>query len=110
MIDGKGLTGLIPNYRDRLAVKPGVTGLAQVWLPPDVGVECVRRKLSCDLFYIRTAGPWTDLALVLCTSVKLVGLCPVPFARLCGLAPAEEAAPAEWPAPAAIRPSFQEGV
>lgn len=106
VIAAKGLADRVPGYADRLAVRPGVTGLAQVWLPPDVGLDCVRRKLALDVHYIRNAGPWTDLALLACTSVKMVGLSPVPFARLFGLTPAD---PAEGPAVVA-RPSFQEGV
>src|SRR5262249_35904144 len=38
-----------PGYRERLAVRPGVTGLAQVQLPADTSVDSVRRKLAYDL-------------------------------------------------------------
>ncbi len=41
----------IPRYSDRLLVRPGVTGLAQVQLPPDSDLASVRRKLACDLYY-----------------------------------------------------------
>src|SRR5262249_17904057 len=44
-----GLERELPSYRDRLAVRPGVTGLAQVQLPPDTDVESVRRKLAYDI-------------------------------------------------------------
>ena len=43
----------IPDYRRRLQVPPGVTGLAQVQLPPDTDLAGVRRKLVYDLYYIR---------------------------------------------------------
>ena len=61
----------IPDYRLRLAVKPGLTGLAQIHLPPDTGIESVQRKLRFDLYYIRTANTWLDLRLIVCTGMKL---------------------------------------
>ena len=33
----------IPGYRHRLEVRPGVTGLAQIQLPPDTDLDSVRR-------------------------------------------------------------------
>ena len=46
----------IPNYRDRLLVPPGITGLAQVLNGYDDGIESVRRKVTLDRTYIRRAG------------------------------------------------------
>jgi lipopolysaccharide/colanic/teichoic acid biosynthesis glycosyltransferase len=54
----------IPRYRERLQVRPGVTGLAQVQLPPDTDLDSVRRKLAYDLYYIRHLGPWLDLRII----------------------------------------------
>lgn len=64
----------IPNYRDRLGVLPGVTGLAQVNLPPDETLDCVRRKLILDRDYIRTASPSLDLRILICTSLRMLGI------------------------------------
>lgn len=64
----------IPCYRDRLSIRPGVTGLAQVLLPPDVDVQSVRTKLTYDLFYLRHVGFWFDLKIIGCTLLKVVGL------------------------------------
>jgi hypothetical protein len=94
----------IPLYAGRLQVRPGITGLAQVQLPPDTDLASVRRKLAHDLYYVRHVGPWLDLRLVLCTGLSLVG---VPFWRSCrwlrvpGGAAVEEAyrAPAARPGP-----------
>lgn len=66
----------IPRYRDRLLLRPGITGLAQVHLPPDTDIESVRRKLQYDLYYIRHLNAWLDLQLTICTALKLFG---VPF-------------------------------
>jgi lipopolysaccharide/colanic/teichoic acid biosynthesis glycosyltransferase len=75
----------LPAYRQRLNVRPGVTGLAQVLLPPDSDIESVRRKLTHDLFYIRELTPWLDLRLLLCTGLYALA---IPFrltSRLVGL-------------------------
>ncbi len=63
-----------PRYRERLAVRPGVTGLAQVQLPPDTSIDSVRRKLAYDLYYIRHVGPWLDFLLLVCTALYALGL------------------------------------
>jgi hypothetical protein len=64
----------LPGYRDRLVVLPGVTGLAQVQLPPDTDVESVRRKLACDLYYIRHSSLWLDLRIIIGTAIGALGL------------------------------------
>jgi lipopolysaccharide/colanic/teichoic acid biosynthesis glycosyltransferase len=69
----------IPQYRSRLLMKPGVTGLAQVQLPPDTNLASVRLKLAFDLYYVRHASLWLDLRIVLSTALKMVG---VPFGVL----------------------------
>lgn len=46
----------IPNYRDRLFVLPGITGLAQVINGYDEDLDSVRRKVDLDRRYIRHAG------------------------------------------------------
>jgi lipopolysaccharide/colanic/teichoic acid biosynthesis glycosyltransferase len=69
----------LPGYRQRLAVRPGVTGLAQVQLPSDSDVTSVRRKLAYDLYYVERLGPWLDFRLLLCTAFYALG---VPFERL----------------------------
>ncbi len=64
----------IPGYEGRLAVLPGVTGLAQVNLPPDQTSDCVRRKIELDLEYIFTAEPTLDLRIALCTVLKMLAV------------------------------------
>jgi lipopolysaccharide/colanic/teichoic acid biosynthesis glycosyltransferase len=67
------LDQVISYYRKRLAVRPGVTGLAQVQLPGDTDLESVRRKLAYDLYYIQRYNPWLDLKIMLCTGFKMLG-------------------------------------
>lgn len=64
----------IPHYPARHAVYPGITGLAQLHLPPDTEVADVERKLVYDLHYARRVGFWLDLRILLATGLKLVGL------------------------------------
>ena len=61
------LERLVPAYRKRLLVRPGLTGLAQLRLPADRDVSGVHRKLSHDLYYIRQFGFILDLQLALST-------------------------------------------
>ncbi|MCL2700146.1 MAG: sugar transferase [Phycisphaerae bacterium] len=46
------LEKVYPDVRRRLAVRPGITGLAQVTNGYDTSVEGFRHKLRCDLEYI----------------------------------------------------------
>ena len=70
----------IPRYRERLSVRPGLTGLAQVELPPDTDLESVRRKLERDLNYIERIGLGLDLGILLRT-FGLVGREAMPRRR-----------------------------
>ena len=84
----------VPHYGDRLLVLPGVTGLAQVQLPPDSDLHSVRRKLACDLYYVQRVNLWLDLRIILGTAIGVLG---IPFLltgkllRIPGGSTAEEA-------------------
>ena len=62
----------IPLYTARLAVRPGVTGLAQIKHRADQTIEDVQAKLGYDLEYIRRACLLLDLQIVALTAVKMV--------------------------------------
>lgn len=62
----------IPNYLDRLLVAPGITGLAQINLPPDMDLNSVRRKLVLDLEYVQHASPLLDLRMFASTLMRLL--------------------------------------
>ena len=51
----------ISGFRERLAVRPGLTGLATIYIPKDA---CPRRKFRYDLLYIRNQSVWLDLRLI----------------------------------------------
>ncbi len=57
----------MPDYRQRLQVRPGITGLAQLENGYDHSVGDVFRKLDLDLQYLEMACPRTDFRLLLRT-------------------------------------------
>jgi lipopolysaccharide/colanic/teichoic acid biosynthesis glycosyltransferase len=61
------LRSAIPFYDYRHAVRPGITGWAQVHVPHTATVEDVRRKLTYDLDYLRHFSLRMDLAIMLRT-------------------------------------------
>jgi lipopolysaccharide/colanic/teichoic acid biosynthesis glycosyltransferase len=61
------LEASIPNYRDRMMVRPGLTGLAQVQLPPDSDDTSVKRKLAYDRYYVEQMSPWLDTRIAVST-------------------------------------------
>ncbi|HEV8059045.1 MAG TPA: sugar transferase [Gemmataceae bacterium] len=70
----------LPFYRCRLMVRPGLTGLAQVQLPPDTDLSSVRRKLAHDLHYVRNHAFWMDLQ-VLAATLGYIAKLPVSLTR-----------------------------
>lgn len=72
----KQLRAAIPHYADRAAVRPGLTGWAQVKYPYGASVEDARNKLSFDLWYIQNRSLWLDLRIIFATVrivLRLVG-------------------------------------
>jgi lipopolysaccharide/colanic/teichoic acid biosynthesis glycosyltransferase len=69
----------LDDYQDRHVVLPGITGLAQVQLPPDTDLESVRRKLACDRYFIERLSAWLDFRIALATFLHMFG---VPFTIL----------------------------
>lgn len=64
----------IPLYMERLKVLPGITGLAQINLPPDTDLASVRRKLKLDIEYIQNASLGMDLRMFCATLSRLFGV------------------------------------
>lgn len=59
-----------PNVRNRLSVRPGITGLAQVRAGYDTTVEAFRSKLQADLEYIERRRWGTELRIFAATLLK----------------------------------------
>ena len=58
---------VIPYYLERLSVKPGVTGWAQVSYGYGASVEDAIEKLNYDLFYIKNLSIFMDMLIILKT-------------------------------------------
>ena len=63
----------IPYYMERLLVKPGLTGWAQINYQYGSSVEDALTKLQYDLYYIKNLSVWLDL-LVLLRTIKVIAL------------------------------------
>jgi exopolysaccharide biosynthesis polyprenyl glycosylphosphotransferase len=61
------LQQVLPLYAERMSVKPGLTGWAQVNYPYGASVEDARAKLSYDLYYVKHRSLLLDLMILLGT-------------------------------------------
>jgi lipopolysaccharide/colanic/teichoic acid biosynthesis glycosyltransferase len=68
------LSGEIPNYLNRLGLKPGLTGLAQIVNGYDTDLDSFRRKVNFDLMYLQNCCVWNDIKILIRTiGVVLTG-------------------------------------
>lgn len=65
------LSGEIPYYLDRLGLKPGLTGVAQIINGYDNEIESFRRKAAFDLYYLQHCTAWNDFK-ILVRTIKVV--------------------------------------
>ena len=61
----------IPYYHERHAVKPGITGWAQVCYPYGASIEDSSQKQEFDLYYIKNHTIFLDM-LILCQTAEVV--------------------------------------
>jgi lipopolysaccharide/colanic/teichoic acid biosynthesis glycosyltransferase/glycosyltransferase involved in cell wall biosynthesis len=52
----------VPGFRERSSVRPGLTGIAQIYAPRDIAR---RWKFRYDLVYVRRQSFWLDVRLIL---------------------------------------------
>ena len=62
--------GLIAGFEDRLQVRPGLTGLAQVYDARDDA----REKYRYDLEYVQRMSPWLDMKLLILSVRNTLGV------------------------------------
>ena len=60
----RDLKKLIHDYEMRMEVKPGITGLAQVWHKYDETIEDVKKKIKYDVLYIKKMCLLADLQIL----------------------------------------------
>ena len=60
----KELSDEIPNYLDRLGLKPGLTRPAQIINGYDNNIESFRRKVALDLLYLQNCCLWNDIKIL----------------------------------------------
>jgi lipopolysaccharide/colanic/teichoic acid biosynthesis glycosyltransferase len=63
--------GVVPGYRSRYSVRPGISGFAQVRLGYAEGFELTARKTRLDLLYIRKASWWLEIRILWRTLVVM---------------------------------------
>lgn len=62
------------GYDVRHQVKPGITGFAQIHLPPDSNILTVHNKLVYDRYYLSRMSLLMDIVILCGTALKVVGL------------------------------------
>jgi lipopolysaccharide/colanic/teichoic acid biosynthesis glycosyltransferase len=60
----QNLSKEIPDYIQRLGLKPGLTGVAQIVNGYDNNIDSFRRKVAFDLMYLRNLCVWNDLKIL----------------------------------------------
>lgn len=62
----------VPEYEKRLAVKPGITGLAQIRHRYDRTLGDVKKKVKLDLLYIRKMCLFSEISILARTVIVVV--------------------------------------
>ena len=61
------LSDMIPYYRERHCMKPGITGWAKLCYPYGASDHDSAQKLEYDLYYLKHCSLWLDIVIVLRT-------------------------------------------
>ena len=59
-------------YQARHAVRPGITGWAQVQFKYGASIEDARKKLEYDMYYIRNRSFFLDVVILIKTAVVVL--------------------------------------
>jgi lipopolysaccharide/colanic/teichoic acid biosynthesis glycosyltransferase len=74
--DCRQFARMIPRYKLRNLVKPGITGMAQVngYHGPAMDHDAVCMRYQWDIFYLRNASTWLDIRIMTRTLTQRAGL------------------------------------
>lgn len=74
--DCRQFARMIPRYKLRNLVKPGITGMAQVngYHGPATDYDAVCMRYQWDIFYLRNASTWLDIRIMTRTLTQRAGL------------------------------------
>jgi putative colanic acid biosysnthesis UDP-glucose lipid carrier transferase len=72
--DCREFSTVVPRYKLRSLVKPGITGLSQVkgYHGQVISMECIYQRYIWDVFYVRNASLWLDMRIVAITAVQRI--------------------------------------
>ncbi len=72
--DCNRFSSLIPSYKFRSLVKPGITGLAQIkgYRGPTVTYQSIFRRYQYDAFYVRNCNFWLDMRIIRKTAFQML--------------------------------------
>ena len=62
----------IPEYQQRLEIRPGITGPAQIFLGYDSCMDDIRRKIQFDMIYISKQSLRMQILILVLTAVKII--------------------------------------
>ena len=70
--DCNHFSSVIPGYKFRNLVKPGITGMAQIkgFHGPTTDFESIFRRYQWDAFYVRNLSIWTDIRILRQTALR----------------------------------------
>lgn len=63
---------LVEGYRERYAIRPGITGLSQIRFGYAENLETTLKKVSIDNFYIKNVSYVTDLKIIIGTILIII--------------------------------------
>ena len=67
----------IPNYRNRHAIRPGISGLSQIRLGYAEGLNATKKKSKIDVYYIENVNIYLEIKIffgTIITVLKGIGL------------------------------------